>query len=41
MSTVGRPLHEGDWNLAFLFPHEVAEARARTGLVILPLAPIE
>lgn len=32
---------EGDWNLAFLFPHEVARARAATGLVILPLAPIE
>jgi creatinine amidohydrolase len=30
-----------DLNLAFLFPGEVAEARARTGLVILPLAPIE
>jgi creatinine amidohydrolase len=36
-----RPLDDGDWNLAFLFPHEVARARARTGLVILPLAPIE
>jgi creatinine amidohydrolase len=36
-----RPIEEGDWNLAFLFPHEVAKARAQTGLVILPLAPIE
>jgi creatinine amidohydrolase len=41
MSTAGRPLDEGDWNLAFLFPDEVERARARTGLVILPLAPIE
>ena len=41
MGAHGRPLDDGDWNLAFLFPHEVAEARARTGLVILPLAPIE
>ncbi len=37
----GRPLAEGDWNLAYLFPHEVAEARDRVGLVILPLAPVE
>ncbi|HVP20181.1 MAG TPA: creatininase family protein [Spirochaetia bacterium] len=36
-----RPIDDGDWNLAFLFPDEVAEARARTGIVILPLAPIE
>ncbi len=36
-----RPLDEGDWNMAYLFPAEVAEARKRTGLVILPLAPIE
>jgi creatinine amidohydrolase len=36
-----RPLHEGDWNMAFLFPDEVAAARARNGLVILPLAPLE
>lgn len=36
-----RPRDEGDWNLACLFPDEVAEARARTGLVLLPLAPIE
>jgi creatinine amidohydrolase len=41
MSTAARPVHEGDWNLAFLFPDEVERARARTGLVILPLAPIE
>jgi creatinine amidohydrolase len=36
-----RPIDQGDWNLAYLFPHEVAEARRRTGLVILPIAPIE
>ncbi len=36
-----RPIDEGDWNMAFLFPDEVAEARARNGLVILPLAPVE
>jgi len=41
MSTQRRPIDEGDWNLSFLFPDEVAEARGRTGLVILPLAPIE
>jgi creatinine amidohydrolase len=32
---------EKDWNMAFLFPGEVVEARQRTGLVILPIAPIE
>src|SRR5512135_155872 len=36
-----RPIDEGDWNLAYLFPAEVAEARRRNGLVILPIAPIE
>jgi hypothetical protein len=36
-----RPIDEGDWNMAFLFPDEVAAARARNGLVILPLAPVE
>ena len=36
-----RPLDRGDWNLAYLFPDEVAEARERIGLIILPLAPIE
>lgn len=41
MSTVHRPKDEGDWNMAFLFPDEIAEARKRTGLVILPLAPLE
>ena len=41
MNSPARPIDEGDWNLAFLFPDEVARARARTGLVILPLAPIE
>lgn len=38
---VKRPINEGDWNMAFLFPHEVAAARERNGLVILPLAPVE
>ena len=38
---VRRPVEEGDWNMAFLFPAEVVEARSRTGLAILPLAPIE
>jgi creatinine amidohydrolase len=41
MSLGKRPLDEGDWNMAYLFPDEVAEARARTGLVLLPLAAIE
>ena len=41
MSTPRRAIDDGDWNMAFLFPDEVAEARSRTGLVILPLAPIE
>jgi creatinine amidohydrolase len=36
-----RPIDEGDWNLAFLFPHEVVEARERIGLILLPLAPVE
>jgi creatinine amidohydrolase len=36
-----RPIDRGDWNMAYLFPHEVAEARDRLGLVILPLAPVE
>jgi len=36
-----RPIDDGDWNMAFLFPHEVAAARARNGLVILPVAPLE
>jgi creatinine amidohydrolase len=36
-----RPLAQGDWNITYLFPHEVVEARERTGLVILPVAPIE
>jgi hypothetical protein len=29
------------WNLAYLLPGEVVEARERLGLVILPLAPVE
>jgi creatinine amidohydrolase len=36
-----RPIEQGDWNMAFLFPHEVAAARERNGLVLLPLAPLE
>lgn len=40
-SIVKRPIDEGDWNMAYLFPHEVAAARERTGLVILPVAPLE
>jgi creatinine amidohydrolase len=35
------PVGQGDWNMAYLFPHEVAEARERVGLVILPVAPLE
>jgi creatinine amidohydrolase len=38
---VVRPIEQGDWNMAYLFPQEVAEARERIGLVILPVAPIE
>jgi creatinine amidohydrolase len=41
MSSPRRPVEDGDWNMAFLFPDEVAAARSRTGLAILPLAPIE
>jgi creatinine amidohydrolase len=37
----GRPIDQGDWNMAFLFPQEVVEARDRTGLVLLPVAPVE
>jgi creatinine amidohydrolase len=29
------------WNLAYMFPDEVVEARDRLGLIILPLAPVE
>jgi creatinine amidohydrolase len=36
-----RPIEQGDWNLAYLFPAEVVEARERIGLMILPVAPIE
>jgi creatinine amidohydrolase len=36
-----RPIDEGDWNMAYLFPGEIAEARRRNGLVILPVAPVE
>ncbi len=41
MSDTRRPVDDGDWNMAFLFPDEVAAARSRTGLAILPVAPIE
>jgi creatinine amidohydrolase len=41
MSGQRRPIEDGDWNMAFLFPDEVVEARDRLGLVILPLAPLE
>jgi creatinine amidohydrolase len=40
-SGIKRPIQEGDWNMAFMFPDEVAAARARNGLVLLPIAPIE
>jgi len=36
-----RPIEQGDWHMAYLFPQEVAEARDRVGLAILPVAPIE
>jgi len=36
-----RPIEDGDWNMAYLFPHEVVDARERNGLVILPIAPVE
>jgi creatinine amidohydrolase len=36
-----RPIQQGDWNMAYLFPSEIAEARQRNGLVLLPLAPVE
>lgn len=38
---VKRPIEQGDWNMAFMFPDEVAAARKRNGLVLLPLAPLE
>ena len=41
MNDTRRPIDDGDWNMSFLFPDEVASARSRTGLAILPLAPIE
>jgi creatinine amidohydrolase len=41
MKDIRRPIDDGDWNMAFLFPDEVAVARSRTGLAILPLAPVE
>ena len=30
-----------EWNMAFMFPQEVAAARKSNGLVILPIAPVE
>jgi len=39
--TIQRPIDAGDWNMAYLFPDEVAAARERTGMVILPVAPVE
>jgi creatinine amidohydrolase len=36
-----RPRDDGDLNMAFLFPDEVAAMRAATGLAILPVAPVE
>jgi creatinine amidohydrolase/Fe(II)-dependent formamide hydrolase-like protein len=36
-----RPIDDGDWNMAFMFPSEIVEARDRVGLAILPLAPLE
>ncbi|MGO9309323.1 MAG: creatininase family protein [Spirochaetia bacterium] len=41
MNDTRRPVDDGDWNMAFLFPDEVVAARSRTGLAILPLAPVE
>jgi creatinine amidohydrolase len=38
---VRRPIDDGDWNMAYLFPDEVVAARERTGMVILPIATIE
>jgi creatinine amidohydrolase len=38
---VGRPIERGDWNMAYLFPDEVAAARERNGMVILPMGPVE
>jgi len=38
---IKRPIEQGDWNMAFLFPDEVTAARERNGLVLLPLAPLE
>ncbi len=38
---VKRPIDEGDWNMAYLFPDEIAKAREQNGLVILPIGPVE
>jgi len=36
-----RLIDKGDWNMAFLFPDEIAAAREQNGLVILPVGPVE
>ncbi len=36
-----RPIENGDWNMAYMFPQEVVAAREKNGLVIVPIAPIE
>ena len=41
MPKIRRPVDDGDWNMAYLFPDEVAAARERNALVILPVAPVE
>lgn len=38
---VGPSTSADEWNMAFLFPDRIVEARERHGLVLLPLAPIE
>lgn len=38
---VKRPIEEGDWNMAYLFPDEIVKAREQNGLVILPIGPVE
>lgn len=38
---VRRPIEDGDWNMAYLFPDEVVASRKRNGMVILPIAPVE
>jgi creatinine amidohydrolase len=38
---VKRPIEEGDWNMAYLFPDEIVKSRDQQGLVILPIGPVE